>query len=198
MPILYIVRHGQSQANAHQIMQGAQVNTPLSTKGQNQARQTAAKLSEVEFTAIFASPLARAAQTAQIIRPDQTVTYDWRLREFDYGQWDGQLTWKLRQDHPQFFDENQNLLPGSQVLSGGETHAQALARLRSFFQTTVSSLPSDARVLIVSHGYTIKLIVALLLGLDDQHVATLNEPDNAGVTKISWSTKTQTLLAYNQ
>lgn len=66
-------------------MQGAQVNTPLTTKGQNQARQTAAKLSEVEFTAIFASPLARAAQTAQIIRPDQTVTYDWRLREFDYG-----------------------------------------------------------------------------------------------------------------
>lgn len=198
MPIFYIVRHGQSRANAQQIMQGAKVDTPLTSQGQNQASQTAAKLSEVDFTAIFASPLVRAAQTAQIIRPTQTVTYDWRLREFDYGQWDGQLTWKLRQDHPQFFDENQNLLPGSQVLSGGETHVQALARLRSFFQTAVSNLPADAQILIVSHGYTIKLIVALILGLDDQHVATLNEPDNAGVTKISWTAETQTLLAYNQ
>lgn len=196
MPTFYIVRHGQSQANAGQIMQGARINTGLTDLGCSQAEQTADKLAGIKFNKVYVSPLLRAAQTAQIIRPRQTVTFDWNLREFDYGQWDGQLTWKLWRDYPAYFDESHNLLPGSQKYSRGESHEQAFARLENFFTEVINDLADDAQVLVVSHGYTIKLIVALVLG--SSNVAALNEPDNAGVTKIEWSTGRRTLLYYNK
>lgn len=68
MSTFYIVRHGQSIANSQKIMQGAMIDTPLTTTGQAQAHKTAAKLSQHNFTQVFASPLLRAAQTAQMPR----------------------------------------------------------------------------------------------------------------------------------
>lgn len=196
MSTFYIVRHGQSIANSQKIMQGAMIDTPLTTTGQAQAHKTAAKLSQNNFTQVFASPLLRAAQTAQIIVPKATITYDWRLREFDYGLWDGQKATQLWREYAQFFDENHNLLPGSQEYSHGETHSQAKTRLLSFFDETTQKLPQDAQVLLVSHGYTIKLIVDIILGIDN--LTALNEPTNAGITKIEWTSQSHTLKYFNR
>lgn len=196
MSTFYIVRHGQSIANSQKIMQGAMIDTPLTTTGQAQAHKTAAKLSQHNFTQVFASPLLRAAQTAQIIVPKATITYDWRLREFDYGLWDGQKTTQLWREYAQFFDKNHNLLPGSQEYSHGETHSQAKARLLSFFDETTQKLPQDAQVLLVSHGYTIKLIVDIILDIDN--LTALNEPTNVGITRIEWTSQSHTLKYFNR
>ena len=196
MTTFYLVRHGQSLANAQHILQGALIDTPLSDNGKQQAQQTAAKLAKQRFEYVFSSPLQRAAQTAQIIAPTQTVTYDWRLSEFDYGQWDGQKIAELWQKYPQFYDAEHNLLDGSQKYSHGETHAQAKQRLLSFFEEVTTQLPENAQVLLVSHGYTIKLIVDLVLEINN--LTSLNEPTNAGVTKINWSLHTRTLKYFNR
>lgn len=196
MSTFYIVRHGQSIANSQNIMQGAAVNTALTVKGQVQAQQAAAKLNDQKFERVFASPLLRAAQTAAIVAPQATITYDWRLREFDYGLWDGKKTEQLWLDYAQFFDENHNLLDGSQKYSHGETHPQAKQRLQSFFDEVTGKLPNDSQILLVSHGYTIKLILALVLGIED--LTSLNEPMNAGLTQIEWSTQTHTLKYFNR
>lgn len=196
MTTFYLVRHGQSLTNAQHILQGAMIDTPLSDNGKQQAQQTAAKLAKKGFEYVFSSPLQRAAQTAQIIAPTQSVTYDWRLREFDYGQWDGQKIAELWQKYPQFYDARHNLLDGSQKYSHGETHTQAKQRLLAFFEEVTTQLPKNAQVLLVSHGYTIKLIVDLVLGINN--LAALNEPTNAGVTKINWSFQARTLKYFNR
>ena len=63
---LYLVRHGQSQANANHIMQGAKIDQPLTDKGRMQANETKEKLSGIQFDKIFVSPLKRASETAEI------------------------------------------------------------------------------------------------------------------------------------
>ncbi len=90
MTTIYCVRHGQSEANLAQIMQGSKIDTPLTKLGKQQALAAKAKLATVSFDAVYASPLKRAVQTAKLIS-SATPTLDDRLVEFDYGTWDGQL-----------------------------------------------------------------------------------------------------------
>ena len=101
MTTFYIIRHGQSEANAKGILQGSQIDTPLTELGRSQAQVTLSKLGTDNFDAIYASPLLRAAQTATIIGgSDKTITFDPRLKEYDYGTWDGEIEADIWQKYP--------------------------------------------------------------------------------------------------
>ena len=103
MTTFYIIRHGQSEANAKGILQGSQIDTPLTELGRSQAQVTLSKLGTDNFDAIYASPLLRAAQTATIIGgSDKTITFDPRLKEYDYGTWDGEIEADIWQKYPQY------------------------------------------------------------------------------------------------
>ena len=58
---VYLVRHGETQANREGIMQG-QLDTELNAEGLDQARRTAAALDRVRFAAAHSSDLARAVK----------------------------------------------------------------------------------------------------------------------------------------
>ncbi len=84
---LYIVRHGQSVANASRVMQGW-FNTPLSARGQQEVLRLKRFLPV--NVPIIASDLDRARQTAEILRGEgQPVVWESRLREADVGDWQG-------------------------------------------------------------------------------------------------------------
>lgn len=190
---LYLVRHGQSEANAQKIMQGAKIDRPLTNQGIQQAQVTKAKLADLHFDQIFVSPLRRASQTAEIIVGDrQTVCFDPRLVEFDYGQWDGQPILQLVHDYPQYFQQAHNFKNAWRE-SGGESYEDTYRRLKSFM--SMLDVNAQQNVLVVSHGMTIKLWVAMLLQMDQPE--RLAEPDNAGVTHISFFHDMPVLKAYS-
>lgn len=62
-----VVRHGQSTWNAAGRVQGSTDLAVLTDKGQRQARDTAAMLSSESFDRVYASTLARAAETCDIV-----------------------------------------------------------------------------------------------------------------------------------
>lgn len=64
---LYFVRHGENPANLTREFSHRKIDYPLTELGIEQARQTAAYLKDKGIMAVYASPLKRAAQTAQII-----------------------------------------------------------------------------------------------------------------------------------
>lgn len=66
--MIYIIRHGQTELNNKQVLQGRS-NYPLNEKGIAQAREAAERLRFVTFSRVFSSPLIRAVQTAEIIAP---------------------------------------------------------------------------------------------------------------------------------
>ncbi len=67
---------------------------PLSVRGRDAARAIAETLHSEPFDRIYSSDLVRAAETARILGESRgaDVTLDERLREFDFGHWEG-LTW---------------------------------------------------------------------------------------------------------
>ncbi|WP_057875319.1 histidine phosphatase family protein [Liquorilactobacillus aquaticus] len=195
MTTLYIVRHGQSEANKAGILQGNKIDTPLTAKGRSQADAVYQQLQKLDFDKVYASPLLRAAQTAHIIANNATTVYDSRLKEYDYGEWDGLLVEDVHQKYARFFNSQHNLLPGSDKISHGETFEEVTQRLEEFFSELVVK-HADEKLLIVSHGFTIKLMLNAILGI--KNLVNLNEPSNAGVTKIELTPETRTLLYFNQ
>lgn len=194
MTTIYCVRHGQSEANLAQIMQGSKIDTPLTKLGKQQALAAKAKLATVSFDAVYASPLKRAVQTAKLIS-SATPTLDDRLVEFDYGTWDGQLLADLYTQYPTYFDEHHNLLPNSWEVSEGPTYAQVTAKLESFLAEVTKKHP-DQTLLVVSHGFTLKLLAALLL--DIRNLQNLSEPANASLTKLLVTPATKPLVYYGK
>jgi broad specificity phosphatase PhoE len=147
---LTLIRHGTTSWNALRRFQG-QTDVPLSEEGRAQAAAVAAALRSESFDRIYSSDLSRALETAQILASsrDAEVVADRRLREFDFGRWEG-LTWeqivaidpRLRGQPPtgaKLYDPD-----------GGESFAQVCARVRSFFDD-LAQQPFDS-VAIVTHA----------------------------------------------
>ncbi len=63
--LVYMVRHGQSEANASAVFQG--LHSPLSEIGQTQAQKIAERVGHLGCEALIASPLLRTKQTAKAI-----------------------------------------------------------------------------------------------------------------------------------
>lgn len=89
--MLYIIRHGQTQQNKANLLQGRS-DFPLNETGIEQARAAGEKLRElgVRFDRVYSSPLQRALQTARLVAgEDVPVFEDERLIEMDYGPYEG-------------------------------------------------------------------------------------------------------------
>lgn len=70
--VIYVVRHGQSTANASATLAGwAQV--PLTEKGVQQALQTRSLLQDIRFDKVISSDLLRAVQTAENALPGYEI-----------------------------------------------------------------------------------------------------------------------------
>ena len=78
--MLYIVRHGQTDLNSRNVLQGRS-DHPLNPKGEEQAREIGDVLSDVRFDRVFSCPLKRALRTAEIIAPYAPISTDQRLIE---------------------------------------------------------------------------------------------------------------------
>jgi broad specificity phosphatase PhoE len=164
----WLVRHGMTQWNAQKRIMG-QSDIPLSAKGRVQARWLARQLRAREIAAIYASDLARARETAQIIAAHRTpplpvhVSPAWR--ELNFGKWEG-LT------HAQIAEQYQNQLgffsdPEHNAPPGGEFPTNLLQRVRAELVTVAQGLNWTAQgdVVIVSHSGALRILFCDLLGI---------------------------------
>lgn len=90
MTTFYIVRHGQTEANRDNIIQG-HIDRPLTEKGIAQAQATAEKLCDIHFDVAYSSDLLRAQRTAEIMLLERKLAIQTTsaLRERNWGQYDG-------------------------------------------------------------------------------------------------------------
>lgn len=90
---IYLVRHGQSTWNAEERIQGSSDLSVLTAKGVTQAQTTRRLLSSLSFDRLVYSPLARAAQTAEIIWEGRSGPKSMlpQLREIDLYEFQGLL-----------------------------------------------------------------------------------------------------------
>ena len=88
--LVYLARHGQTPLNESGVLRGL-ADPPLDQTGRDQARRLEAALGPLGLSAVIASPLLRAKQTAQPVaeRAGLKVATDQCLVDRDYGQWTG-------------------------------------------------------------------------------------------------------------
>ena len=88
---IYYVRHGQTDLNLAQKMQGGGTEKELNETGISQAYSTKKELENVKYDLVICSPMKRAKQTAEIINQDRNVptVVDERIRERRLGELEG-------------------------------------------------------------------------------------------------------------
>lgn len=180
------VRHGQTQANVDQIMQG-QLDTAvthLTVNGLQQAERLAQWLQGSHYDQLVSSPLHRTRQTTAALtaKLDVLPQFDDRLMEADYGQWTGENFRVLQERQPADFDPlTGETLPDVLVAAGGETYRDIQRRVGQWLAEEVVDHPDD-HILVVSHGLTIK--ATALLMLNAPATTALPEPANTSVTRM--------------
>jgi len=181
---LYLVRHGATQLTAENRFAGA-VGVDLSEEGRAQVRQLAERIAGDGIAAVYASPFGRTVETAEILaRPHglSPILED-GLREISHGRWEGLTRNEVEERFPGEY-EAWEADPFTFAPVDGETGLAVLARALPAIRKIVTA-HLGARVLVVSHKATLRLVLASILGMDargyrdrlDQSPACLNVVD---------------------
>lgn len=180
---VYIVRHGQTDTNKSLAINGSGTNLPLNETGTKQVETLRDSFDIDKIDYVYASPLTRAKQTAEILdQGKHNIIYDDRLKEMDYGNWDGALASEIHQKYPQAFDELGYFNESYSDYCTGESYDHLSNRLMNLWHEIVDK-HVDESIMLVFHGTASRSLVQHVL--ESPKIAAIGEMQNAGVTKIS-------------
>jgi glucosyl-3-phosphoglycerate phosphatase len=194
---LIVWRHGNTDWNAGHRVQG-QTDVPLNDLGRQQAVDAADLLVRLRPTALVASDLRRAADTAAALAAltGLSVTYDERLRERSFGQWEGLTMTEVERTRPA---EHARWTAGADVIGGDvETLDDLGKRVADALQAAADSVPAGSTVIVATHGAAARSGVGHLLGWPREQLRTLRALQNCHWAELTHdSSRGWQLGAYN-
>jgi broad specificity phosphatase PhoE len=179
MPLIYFVRHGQTDWNAARRLQGT-TDVPVNAKGRAQAKRNGGILdmlladkSAIDFVS---SPLLRARQTMDIVReamglPPQGYRVDERLQEINFGVWSGFTLEQIQTRDPGGYAER---LADTWRFApeGGEAYSALSLRVVDW----LSSVERDT--VAVAHGGVSRCLRGYVLDLTPAEIIHLDVPQD--------------------
>ncbi len=166
-PVIYYIRHGETEWNALGRFQGAQ-DIPLNDLGRKQAAHAGGIVMDLfardgrapASLHYVSSPLGRARSTMEAIRaqldlPSDDYALDARLREVGYGLWEGSTLAQQEASHPDIFASRQRDKWETSPPEG-ESYASVTRRVREW----VDTLTGDT--VAVAHGGTARALMVTL------------------------------------
>jgi broad specificity phosphatase PhoE len=192
-----LVRHGATVLTAEDRFAGAS-NPALSEEGREQARRLGERLREVAIAAVYASPLDRARETAELIAAPHALPVATRpeLREIDHGHWEGLTRAEVCSRFPDEV-EGWDADPYTFAPAGGETGLSVAARSLPALLALVRAHPGET-VLAVSHKATIRLLLCALLGFDPRRYRDVLEQSPAALNILDFKESSRArLVLYN-
>lgn len=161
MKTVYLVRHGESEANVAPIFQ--EPTSPLSPQGRNQATLIAERAKNIPFDVLIASPFTRARMTAEIIgaatgkAPEYSELFIERVKPTSingkpYTDEQANAIWRAW--------EKSLITPGSHI-EDGENFDDLVARADRALQY-LATRPEEA-ILVVTHGFFLRTVMARVL-----------------------------------
>jgi broad specificity phosphatase PhoE len=180
MPVLYYVRHGETDFNVEGRLQGRR-DTELNAHGRRQAAECAFLLQALfardqrraDEPIYISSPLKRARQTMEVLRATlgldpRECDIDARLYEIAYGDWEGLTLPEIEARTPGILAQRDrdkwDFAP-----PGGESYRQLATRVGDWY----ASLTCDA--VVAAHGGGVRALMALL------HIVTEDEATRAPI-----------------
>jgi broad specificity phosphatase PhoE len=181
---LILVRHGETDWNRDGRWQG-HADPSLNDRGREQARALAGELAGEDVAAVYASDLARARETAEIVaaRLGRPVAVDVRLREVDVGGWSGLTMAEIEARFPEEVARWRTEEPGH-AFDGGETYSVMGERIIAALAEIVERHPGE-QVVVVLHGGPIRAVLAHTAGVSYEVQRHLRPHlDNCGLTRV--------------
>ena len=157
--VILLARHGETDDNRHPIRIQGHREVPLNAKGREQAHALARAAADARVTALWASTLLRARQTAEVVATALGIepAFDARLAETYRGAWEGRLAEDIAREEPDAFGawlgpDPDFRFPGGESLV--EQQRRVLAALDEIGRTGAAA---EDRALVVCHGGSIRL-----------------------------------------
>ena len=182
---VYFVRHGATLLSNEDRFAG-ETDVGLSEMGREQARALGRRLAAEGIDAFYASPLSRALETARLVAAPHgsgVVTLP-ELREMSHGRWEQKSRAEVESLYPEEYRRWESD-PFSFAPEGGESGLAVTARALPALLEIVGLHPGE-RVLVVSHKATIRLLIAVLLGLDARRYRDRLDSSPAGLTSLEF------------
>jgi len=162
MTVFHLLRHGEHNVQG-KICAGRMPGVVLSERGRTEAEDAARRLAGLDVAAIYASPLERTRETADIVGRQLSlpVTVLNDLAELDFGEWTGKTFDEVRKD-PRWpaWASHRSL----SCIPGGETMREVQRRVVEAIMEMREQHPSEA-VVVVSHGDVIRAALVFALGM---------------------------------
>ena len=154
-----MARHGETDWNKNGLLQGSSDFAKLNNVGKKQAKALGKALLKFNVDIIYSSPLKRASETAEIINKilKKEIVFDDALKERDWGDWEGRdaavefLRLEKMDIRTRF-----NFMPPN-----GESWKEFEIRLIKSIEKIIEN-NNDKRVLIVTHGGSIRALVPVI------------------------------------
>jgi broad specificity phosphatase PhoE len=204
---LVLTRHGLTELSEPEQHLGQHIDISLSDAGRRQGEALARRLAGVRFDRVISSPLFRAQETAEILtRGTVRIETDPRLKEMDYGGWEG-LTYEQIAERDGAARREWELAPDRLACPGGESGEDVARRVRAFLDDLLAEhkawharasfraatavggpggAPGERPVLAVAHSSTNRVLMCLALGTDIRDYRKRFVQAQANLTVLRW------------
>ncbi|MSR76200.1 MAG: histidine phosphatase family protein [Candidatus Ryanbacteria bacterium] len=188
---IYLVRHGESEANRLEVKQGSDVS--LSEHGKEQALFLAHRVERLPIDVVIASPYKRAKQTAEIILEHLKKPIEWRTDIVEKNHPSEVVG--LSHSDPKALEVTrlwaENMTNPDWRYSDEETFSEFSARAAGFLQHLEKR--SEGHILVVSHAGFIRMLLTLLVFGNNatyqqfSHLFVLFRNKNTGITVFDYT-----------
>jgi len=165
MPVLYFIRHGETDFNVAQRLQGRS-ETKLNVRGRSQSSELAGVLRDLlerdrhqlSDDAYVSSPLLRARETMELLRSGlgldpKAYAIDVRLAEISYGEWEGFTLKEIQARDPGVLQRRErdkwDFRP-----PGGESYREVAERVAAWYATVTRD------TVLAAHGGVARALMA--------------------------------------
>ena len=185
MTKIYLIRHVQAEGNLYRMMQG-HWDGEATALGLRQAALLAERMRDTPLDAIYVSDLSRAVATAEALQAAHPLPLriDPRLREINMGPWEGCFFGDLKHDCPGQIKTFLQRADGWRE-PGAEGYAEVTARAWPAIEEILRDNEGKS-VAVVSHGVTIRCLLAKMLGVRPGDPDSLPLGGNTAISCLSF------------
>jgi broad specificity phosphatase PhoE len=178
MTSVYLVRHGQTAWNKEEIFRG-RTDIPLDETGLKQAELAGEYFKGMQVHEIYASPLARAWETALKIAQFRNL----KVRslkgiiDMSFGRWEGRPHQDIQKNDGEIYRQWREE-PHLVRLPGGETLEDVRVRAMTALEEMIQ-LHGGKTLILVSHRVVNKVLICGILGIDNSHFWQISQDPTA-------------------
>ena len=194
MSQILIIRHGETQWNKGEIFRGRH-DIGLNETGIRQAGYLGKYLAETKLEAVYSSPLKRARDTADPVARNHSLDIGIapELIDLDYGEWEGKSHQEVKDKYPELYYKWLNA-PHLVDFPDGENLERVRGRVKSLLDRLL--VKHSDKLALVSHRVVSKVLVCLMLGLDNSRFWDI-KMDLGGITIFDYASGRYRLIRHN-